>query len=625
MMSRITGARKINHKRDSYAGFDKLDGHHPWADAVPEGCVHYRARILPNGKVAYFNFYLAKEMGLIESSHSHVMTAELEQKIIQTFSLQIINEFDELSMKKIDSALIKPHKFMATRYLQLQHSNRQGKTSGDGRGIWNGVVQHKNTIWDVSSRGTGVTCLAPGSAQANRPLKTGDTDFGYGCGQAEIDELYAAAIFAERVHLQGVHTERVLCIVDLGRGVGIGVRAAPNLLRPAHLFLYLKQGRHKELRAAVDYFIDRQVKNKAWTLNSVVEGQKYSPAVYNEVLDKICIDFATFSAKLDTDYIFAWLDWDGDNVLANAGIIDYGSVRQFGIRHDNYRYDDVERFSTNLNEQRHKARLIVQAFCQMFDFVKTANKKPLKDFSQHHTVNEFNRHFPEQRSDRLLYRAGFSVQQREIILKHNASLFAQFDKIYSYFEKAKISGSPQKVPDGVNHPALYNMRQTFKFLPQLYLQSKQKFQDTLIDEKEFFKSIISGFAKSRDTKIRAKHIEKIRELQRCYKELILAVAEKTDIRLVLRGIDERSQKLNIETRMTGNALIQIVNILVAEQKLGLPREQIQKTIDRLIFECIGLPEVKISRHYRQLLEAPFVRLDFYQRIHQILVTHNEDI
>ena len=54
-------------------------------------------------------------------------------------------------------------------------------------------------------------------------------------------------------------------------------------------------------------------------------------------------DFAEFAAKLEMDYIFAWLDWDGDNVLADAGIIDYGSVRQFGLRHDQYRYDDVER------------------------------------------------------------------------------------------------------------------------------------------------------------------------------------------------------------------------------------------------------------------------------------------
>ena len=30
-----------------------------------------------------------------------------------------------------------------------------------------------------------------------------------------------------------------------------------------------------------------------------------------------------------------------DVVISNAGIIDYGSVRQFGLRHDQYRYDQL--------------------------------------------------------------------------------------------------------------------------------------------------------------------------------------------------------------------------------------------------------------------------------------------
>ncbi len=47
-------------------------------------------------------------------------------------------------------------------------------------------------------------------------------------------------------------------------------------------------------------------------------------------------------------HIFAWLDWDGTDSPTDAGIIDYSSVHQFSIRHDKYRYDDVERFSTRI-------------------------------------------------------------------------------------------------------------------------------------------------------------------------------------------------------------------------------------------------------------------------------------
>ena len=61
-------------------------------------------------------------------------------------------------------------------------------------------------------------------------------------------------------------------------------------------------------------------------------------------------------------------------MLIDAGIIDYGSIRQFGLRHDEYRYDDVERFSTNLNEQNRKLGFIIQTFAQLVDFLQNKTK-----------------------------------------------------------------------------------------------------------------------------------------------------------------------------------------------------------------------------------------------------------
>jgi hypothetical protein len=60
---------------------------------------------------------------------------------------------------------------MATRYLQTQHRNRQGKTSGDGRSIWNGYLKSDNLIFDVSSRGTGATILSPGAQEAQKRIQ----------------------------------------------------------------------------------------------------------------------------------------------------------------------------------------------------------------------------------------------------------------------------------------------------------------------------------------------------------------------------------------------------------------------------------------------------------------------
>lgn len=598
-----------------YVSFDRLDGSHPWMTTVPTGYVPYNVRELGIGEIAYFNFVLAKEMGLIPADHPNQMTTGLKNKLIETFSIQIINEYDEMTGKKFDTKSIKPKKYMASRYLQLQHASKQGKTSGDGRGIWNGTINHRGQIWDVSSRGTGVTCLAPGAVEANRPLKTGTTDFGYGCGQAEIDELYGAAILAEIMHLQGIHTERVLCVIDLGKGVGIGVRAAPNLLRPAHLFLYLKQNRLTDLKSSVDYLIHRQIQNGKFKPKSKGIGR------YDELAEEICRSFAEFTAKLDIDYIFAWLDWDGDNVLADAGIIDYGSVRQFGIRHDRYRYDDVERFSTNLNEQRLKAKQMVQVFVQMTDYLKTGKKKPVGDFSKHPTVISFNKYFAQYRAHRLLYRMGFNEIQRNNILKE-PGLFDQFDKEYSYFERCKISGDLQKVPDGVNHPALFNMRIAMRILPDFFLNNG--IQQAMMPEDQFFKVVLSAFAKSKDTKLRPKHRGHIQNLQRLYKQLLYAAAGKQKPAQIIAGIAERALKLNREDRITGNALIQIVFELMDQKKKGMSHSEIQKLIEQLIYSHMDMPEVKSSRYF---VKKPrlVVRPDVYSKILSLVAEHAEDI
>jgi uncharacterized protein YdiU (UPF0061 family) len=582
MTMKYNRAKKPATSTEFYNKFDSINGEHPYMAAVKDGYIPYRVRQLDHGQVAYFNFSLAKEMGLISSNHPSEMNEVLQKKLLDTFALQIINEYDELSKRRIDPSLILPNKYMATRYLQLQHANKQGKTSGDGRGIWNGIIKHNNLTWDISSRGTGVTCLSPGSVEAKKALKTGGTEFGYGCGLAEMDELLGASILAEILHLQGLRTERVLCVIDLGKGYGIGVRAAPNLLRPAHLFLYLKQEKYDSLKAATDYLIHRQLENKNFNLDS----KHPQKSTYDQWLSFICDSFAEFSAQLDTDYIFAWLDWDGDNVLADAGIIDYGSIRQFGIRHDKYRYDDVQRFSTNLNEQKAKARLMVKVFVQLVDYLKTKKKKPLGNFDHHPIVVKFNNLFKVHREKRILFRMGFDENQTKTILNQK-SIFSKFEKEFTFLEKIKISGNSEKVADGVNHPPLFNVRRALKTYPRFIAESTLPLEERLIPEKTFFKIILSGFAKACDSRIDSKQARKILSFQKLYLQLIKISTKQGNQSQVIREICERSEKLNSEKRITGNALIEIVDEIIFQKNKGLSYDDIQSLIDQLIFKNEG--------------------------------------
>jgi uncharacterized protein YdiU (UPF0061 family) len=560
---------------EDYSAFEQLDGRHPWQESVPEGLILYPARRLAHGKVSYFNFELAKEMGLIAKSHPHKLSRKLSDAILDTFCLRIINEYDQQHGTRFSPQAVKPHRYMATRYLQLQHADKTGRTSGDGRCIWNGIFRGGGKVWDVSSRGTGVTMLAPGAVTAGQPLKSGNNDHGYGCGMAEIDELFGAAISAEIFHRNGIPTERVLAIVDLGKGVGIGVRAAPNLLRPAHMFLFLKQSKFESLKRSVDYFIDRQYANKTWDIKPD-DRQRYV-----KMLDKISESYARFAARLERDYIFAWLDWDGDNVLADAGIIDYGSVRQFGLRHDQYRYDDVERFSTNLNEQRQKAREIVQTFAQLVDYLTTGVKKPVREFAKSPALRAFDKNFRWHCLERFLYQLGFVEPLRRILLNRHRKDVEALYSAHCKLERVKTYRKLRKVADGVHRPAIFNMRTALALMPR-YLSDLPFELVPLVENREFFSWILSSQAGVKDRKPSEQIKTEITRWQKLYLRLVQRVSTPATWGKTIHSVQERATAINNESRMTGNALINIVDEILRHRRRGLADAEIQAAIEQLV-------------------------------------------
>src|SRR5688572_27363474 len=389
-----------------YDRFKTLDGRHPWRKAGPHGYVDYHARTRPGGRVIYFNHALAKELDLVPRNHAKRLPAPLEKAILDAFALQIVNEYDLANPETYDAKTVRPHPYMATRYLQLQHKDKRGKTSGDGRAIWNGVIKTDRLTFDVSSRGTGATRLSPGAQVAGVPVKTGDDSYGYSCGRADLDEMIGTALMSEVFFQNGLPTERTLAVIDFGDGTAIGVRTAPNLVRPAHIFRYLKQGRRDEVKASLDYFIQRQESNGFWKLSTTDERARY-----RKTLRYIARSYGKLAAVLEEEYIFNWLAWDGDNMLASGAILDYGSIRQFAAKHDKYRYDDVDRFSSSLTEQRFWARESVKVFAQAARFIMTGRKLNLRRFKNATCLNEFDRAFDRERDRRLLRRLGFAPAQ----------------------------------------------------------------------------------------------------------------------------------------------------------------------------------------------------------------------
>lgn len=535
----------------SYPQFSHLNGEHAFKKQVPGGRVEYKARYRKGGKVAFFNFELAKEMGLIAKSHPCQMTPELEREILETFSITIINEYDVINNIKFPEEDIFPHTFMATRYLQLQHPDKSGRTSGDGRTIWNGSVRHNGVTWDVSSCGTGGTKLSPACNINKKFYQTGDPSISYGCGLSEVAEGLETLFFSEVLGKNGFKTERVLAILEYDKGIAINVRANPNLIRPSHFFGHLKQGNIETLKQVTDYYISRQLENKAWDQTSF----KSDKEKYYYLAQQTAKAFAETAAKFEDEYIFCWLDWDGDNILMDGGIIDYGSIRQFGLFHAEYRYDDVQRFSTTILEQKQKAKYMVQCFVQIADFLTTKKKKSLSHFKKHPIMLSFDKHFVDSKNRNVLQKVGFKKNQVDHLLKHHLATVTKFRKVYSYFERAKSKRGLYKVPDGINRDALFCMRDIMRELPQLYLA-----RTSTLNYQEFQEIIKSSYARKSDLKLTDLRKKQINRFQTHYNSLLTAIEkDQGEARgQLLLELTMRSSVINKYDRVTGDSITYIV-------------------------------------------------------------------
>jgi len=556
MGRRIMG-RQRTQKSSDYTAIERVDGRHPFREAVGDGYVDYEARRVRGCRLIYFNFDLARDMGLISPDHPDRLNAALRRAVVDTFGLVILNEFDRAQDRPVPTRDRLPNAYMATRYLQLQHPGRSGKTSGDGRSVWNGTHRSKGVTWDLSSCGTGVTRLCPATAEQGVFFKTANGNASYGCGTASLDEGLGAALMSETFHRSGLVTERVLAVLERPDGFAINVRAARNLLRPSHFMVHLKQGRLDALRGAVHLFVGRQ------QANGLFPRLKSNAAVYRQLAEETARAFGKLAATLEREYIFCWLDWDGDNILADGGIIDYGSVRQFGLCHREYRFDDGPRWSTTLHEQRRKARLIVQNFAQMRDYLLTGRKAPLRSYRRDRILRLFDTTFAQTRRRLLLRQIGIDDAAQHYLLRQHLETVDAFDRAHAYFERARSARGPRRVEDGLNWNAIFSTRDLLRELPQRYLE-----EGSALGAKEFYSIAASNYATRADLRMTPYRRRMASRFQRKYLELVDAVAARQDMSTprLLVDIAGRSGSINRHDRITGDAVYHAARKLIRHRR-----------------------------------------------------------
>lgn len=557
-----TSAGSRSHRR-----LRSIDGRHPLQTAVPSAVVPYPAKRRRDSDIAFFNFDLARTIGLLPANHPDELDATLRRALLDTFSLVIVNEWDEAHGNQPRARDQRAHPYMATRYLQLQHPDKRGLNSGDGRSIWNGILRGRAGSFDVSSCGTGVTKLCPATSTEGRFFRTGNAIADYGCGTAHIEEGIGAALMSESFARNDIPTERVLAVLSLPSRQAINVRVAPNLLRPSHFFGLLRRRADGDLRKCVDYYADREINDGRWPQ---IVGEK---ARISYLPERIAINLARTTAMFENEYIFCWLDWDGDNILCDGSIIDYGSVRQLGLYHHDYRFADTDRMSTSIPEQKRKARQIVQRFVQIRELLLTGQRPALSSLKKDPVLDLFDREFEDHKRRLFLRQIGFDDVTVEKIRTEFPGCLDELLRLHNRLERKRSSIGRHSVADGLSSNAVYCMRDVLRELPQRLLEGSA---DALTRMKPecFYEIALSKYASRKDKQSTPYRRRLAASYQRAFLDLMTRVGGLTrvSLRSVLEDIAPRAATRNPHVRMTGDGLTHATRRLTSNRKRLAPEE-----------------------------------------------------
>jgi hypothetical protein len=235
--------------------------------------------------------------------------------------------------------------------------------------------------------------------------------------------------------------------------------------------------------------------------------------------------------------------------------------------------------STNLNEQRQKAREIVQTFAQMTDYLLTGEKKPWKAFASHACLRQFDKHFRYYSLERFLFHVGFNEPLRRLLLNKHRKTVEAFYSLHTRLERVKTNRKLRKVADGVHRPAILNLRAALAMMPR-HLSEKPACQT--VDSREIFAWILSSQAVTRDRKMPETLRRDLQRWQQLYLRMLGQVTTPTTWKKTVELIKNRATIINFEGRITGNALIHIVDEILRYRRRGLSDAEVQSAIEELI-------------------------------------------
>jgi hypothetical protein len=152
-----------------------------------------------------------------------------------------------------------------------------------------------------------------------------------------------------------------------------------------------------------------------------------------------------------------------------------------------------------------------------------------------------------------------------------------------------VSKGIEKLPDGFTHKPVFLIRSLLRQLPAYYVaQTLNRVDDesAYMPADIFLRVTAASYVGKRDLRLTPSRSAHVKNFQQCYLRLIAALGEPFDE--VLKTIQERSAVINHRHRLTGDALVVIIEEVIA-LKGKIKVDGLQEALDAFIESQVLVP------------------------------------
>lgn len=201
----------------------------------------------------------------------------------------------------------------------------------------------------------------------------------------------------------------------------------------------------------------------------------------------------------------------------------------------------------------------------------------------------------------------------------------KFEKYFYYFESFKTRRKTEKLADGLNKPAIFNMRLFLRELPDALADMEGSINEVDL----YFALMQSESASSRDLVFRKSQRYHLKQLLKYYVQLVQAVSSQS-MPQQLRRMSKNAHRTCRAHRLTGNSVEYIVWELLKYRKRDTPIADLQEVMEVFIAEQ-SLTTQEFAQRYPLWLEALTLqepikpKFKLFKSMMNLITTFEEDI